>query len=114
MVQELRELTDGVFTLKETEVENQYIFFRNDKEILKNVGTNNVVMLLAEYLLVNSPKGENQQSTYEYYMCYEISEDYRIIRLTVKNKPNLQVVRIEDATRPNFFQRIKKMFGGKG
>ena len=114
MVQELRELTDGVFTLKETEVEGEFIFFRNDKEVLKNVGTNNVMVLFSKYLFEKSQKGEIQQSVYECKMRFEISTDGKIIKLTVKNKPNLQVVRIEDVTRPNFFQRIKKMFGGNG
>lgn len=111
MVQELRELTDGVFTLKETEVEGEFIFFRNDNQVLKNVGTNNVMELFSKYLFEKSQKGEIQQSVYECKMRFEISTDGKIIKLTVKNKPNLKIVTSEDTTRPNLFKKIINLFG---
>lgn len=114
MAQKLLELTNGVFTLKETEVESQLIFFRNDNEVLKNVGTNNIMELFSKYLLERFPEGRIQQSVYEckmrFEMRFEISTDGKIITMTVKNKPNLQIVKSKDTTRPNIFKKLINLF----
>ena len=123
MSKELQELTDGRYTLKETGVENQFFFFRNDNEVLENVGTNIIMELFGKYLIEKIQKGEIQQSVYEGKMSFEISNDGKIIRLTFfenpVNKPNLRIVKGEEKEstntgkqRPNFFKRVtRKLFG---
>lgn len=120
MSKELQELTNGTYTLRETGVENQFFFFRNDHEVLGNVGTSHME-LFAKYLIEKSQKGEIQQSVYEGRMSFEISNDGKIIRLTVSEnlpkKPNLHIVKegekeLPGVAKPNPFKRaFKKWFG---
>lgn len=116
MSKELQELTDGTYTLKETGVENQFFFFRNDHEVLGDVGTSHME-LFAKYLIEKSKKEKIQQSVYECKMRFEISKDGKIIRLTVKRNPNLRIVKGGEMELPrvaesNSFKRaFKKWFG---
>ena len=80
MSKELQELTDGTYTLKETGVENQFFFFRNNNEVLENVGTNIIMEFFGKYLIEKFQKGEIQQSVYEGKMSFEISNDGKIIQ----------------------------------
>ena len=129
MPKELQELTDGTYTLAETKVENQFFFFRNDHQVLGNVGLS-PVELFSKYYIEKSQKEGIQKSGYEDKIRFkfsecEISKDRTIIRLTVSDNleknPNLRIVKggekeSPNATKqwPNFFKRVTRKLFVKG
>ena len=106
--------TDGTYTLEETEVEKQFIFFRNDHEVLGNVGTV-PLELFSKYLIKRGKHGE----TYRGQIFYEFSTDGKTIRMTAYENPNLRIVKSKEKDifsviepGPNIFKRIfRKLFG---
>lgn len=116
MSKELRQLTDGTYLFTETRKSNQYLFFRTDNEVLENVGST-PIELFAQYLVLKDRNGELKQDTkYASSIQFEISDDRKVIRLTVSDnqhyKSECHTAKVKKAEkRPNFF---KKMFGKKG
>lgn len=118
-------LTDGTYTLAETEKKDQLVFFRNDHGVLRNIGTSHLE-LYSKYLIKKSRTGEIQQSVYTNEISFEISEDGKLIRLTVSDdlekNPNLRLVEARKKESPsaatkhrmNFFKSIKRKLFGKG
>jgi len=101
---ELKALSNGEFTLAETEVENQFYFYRNDGKILGDVGR--IPMdFYQQYIMSKMMNGEITEIVMN-NILFETSDDGKCIRLTTsdigeppKTKPN---------KKPNFFKRIFK------
>ena len=130
MPKELQKLTKGVYTLEETEKGNQFLFYRNDQEVLGNVGTAHIE-LFSEYIIGEKKKGTFQKRGYEGKRRFEISnieisKDGKVIRITAYEQqpynPNLRIVKSGEKElasgikrQLNFFKRVaQKMFGVNG
>lgn len=112
MTKELQKLTDDTFTFSETEEENQFYFFRNDHELLGDVGSAPIV-LFAQYLVEKDRKNElKKNKVYKGTICFEISNDHKVIRMTVsdnqKSKPDLHIVR--SCENQNMWSSLKEFF----
>ena len=111
-------LTDGTYTFAETEVKNEFYFYRNDRNVLGKMGSNQVMHFFSQYLLRKVEEGEIQD-VYAGEIDFQLSTDGKCIKMIVADKParkpNLHIVktaegeRLPDATeeqaKPNFFQR---------
>ena len=118
MSKEVTVVTNGTYTLEETEVENQFHFFREDHGVLEDVGTLPIEMY-ARYMVQMARDGQID-NWYEVQIIYEISDDNRILRLTAveSTKPQLHIVKNKqyeapDVTKPNFFKRVFAMWFDK-
>lgn len=117
MSKELQKLTDDTYTFSETEEENQFYFFRNDHELLGDVGSAPIV-LFAQYLVEKDRKNElKKNKVYKGTICFEISNDHKVIRMTVSdNQKDLHIVRSGKnkdlwSSIKNFFKKIFKKNG---
>ena len=115
MSKEITVVTNGTFSLEETKVENQFHFFRNDHEVLGNVGTLPIEMF-ARYLIYKAREGQIEER-FDREILFELSADSKILRLTVseKTKPNLRVVKTEESKvpevrEPSYFKRVFAKF----
>lgn len=116
-----KELTDGTYTLAETGKKNQFLFFRNDHGILRNVGISHLE-LYSKYLVEKSKRGKIQQDVYREKISFEISKDGKLIWMTVKSSPNLRIVKggeeetssAKKKQKPSFFKGITRKLFGKG
>lgn len=123
MSKELQKLTDDTYTFEETENENQFLFFRNDHEPLENVGETPIIFF-AQHLVEKDRRGElKQNKVYEGTVRFEISTDYKVIRMSVSDnqyeKPDLHIVKSEKTSNiagmwNSLKNYIKKMFAKKG
>ena len=111
MSKQVTVVTNGTYTFEETEVENQFHFFRNDHGVLENVGTLPIEMF-SRYLIHKVREREINEE-YEGELCFELSADGKVLRVTAseQTKPNLHIVEVEECeapevTEPNFFKRI--------
>lgn len=111
MSKEVTVVTNGTYTLEETENANQFHFFWNDHGVLEDVGTLPIEMY-ARYMVQMAREGLIDNG-YETKLFFEISEDKKVLRLTAveATKPQLHIVKNEqyeapDVTKPNFFKRV--------
>ena len=113
MAKELQKLTDEEYTFIETENENQFLFFRNDREPLGEVG-NEPIELFALYLLGKVQEGKlSSDNAYRGSIRYEISQDRRIIRLSFEEqKPDLHIVQKKEKN--SIWEKISKLWSSKG
>jgi len=117
MFKELIGVTNGEYTLEETEVENQLHFFRNDHNVLGNVGILPIEMF-SRYLIYKVREGQINEE-YAGEICFELSSDGKVLRLTAseKTEQNIHIVKNNESsapkvTEPNFFKRVfAKWFG---
>ena len=108
--------TDGTHTFAETGVKNEFYFYRNDREAIGKLGSNDVMIFFSQYLLKKVDEGEIQD-VYAGEINFEISTDGKCIKMIVADKParkpNLRILKtteeLPDATeeqpKPNFFHR---------
>ena len=108
--------TDGTHTFAETGVKNEFYFYRNDRNVLGKMGSNDVMFFFSQYLLKKVDEGEIQD-VYAGEINFEISTDGKCIKMIVADKParkpNLRIVKTaeelpdatEDQPKPHFFQR---------
>ena len=115
MSKEVTVVTNGTYTLEETEVENQFHFFRNDHGVLEEIGTLPIEMY-ARYMVQMEREGQINNGC-EVELFFEISEDKKVLRLTAveSTKPKLHIVKNEqyvapNVTEPNFFKRVFAKF----
>ena len=90
----LQELTDGTYTLKETEVENQYLFFRNDHQVLGNTGSAYIYLFARYFNEKFSDGNEKKDVSYIGEMSFEISRDCKVLRITVSYREK----KVQEAT----------------
>lgn len=126
MPKELLKITDGTYTLEETGKENELFFFRNDKEVLGDVGQI-PFKLFSRYIVEKVTKGEFQGNRYQMKIHSDISSDGKVIRLTISDDstecPKLRIVKSGETEpsskpktqqpKPNFFKRIFRKRDGK-
>lgn len=111
MSKELQKLTNGQYTLTETENENQFLFFRNDNEVLAYVGSE-PLELFARYLIEKDKKGELRPNMeYKGSIAFEISYDHRKMRMTISDNqsyvPEQSVIRSKKSKKHfTFFEKL--------
>lgn len=82
-------VSDGTFTLSETENKNQFYFYRNDGGILKDVGSKPQV--LYQTYIIHKMMNDDTIDTVMHNIDYETSNDGRCIKLTIDNSINEKV-----------------------
>lgn len=99
-------VTDGTFSLIESEVKNQLYFYREDGAPLGDV-ENMPLVLFSQYLVCRADEEELPKFYEAEFLC-EISKDGKVIRLTV-TEPNDPSVTEKPQQRhePTFFERIQ-------
>jgi hypothetical protein len=113
MANEFYAISDGTFTLSETEKKNQFYFYRNDGNVLNGIGREPMDLYQA-YIMHKMMNGESTDMVANNIQS-ELSRDGICIRLTVYDigektvrKTNLNV----REQKPNFFKRLlHKIFG---
>jgi hypothetical protein len=114
MPSELRLFSDGVFTLSETENENQLYFYRNDGTVLDDVGEA-PMDFYQNYIIMKMMEGEITDVVMN-DICFEESDDGKCIRLTISgvdnSRPSTNAKEINgEKSKGNFFKNIfKKIF----
>lgn len=113
----VRAVSDGTYTLSETENENQFLFYRNDEGELGEI-TNEPMDLFQAYIMNKMMFGEiSGMAMYNFY-C-EISESGKYLRLTVSDMEVKSEDDSEETSNPNtnkkhvsFLKRLfNKIFG---
>ena len=106
MTNEFLAVSDGTFTLQETENKNQFYFYRNDGEVLDDIDREPMDLYQA-YIMQKMMSGEITDIVMN-DIYSETSDDGKCIRLTICDiveKP----VHHKDSTvskQPGFFKRI--------
>ncbi|MBR2241216.1 MAG: hypothetical protein IJ890_07570 [Clostridia bacterium] len=112
MANEFRAVSDGTFTLQETENKNQFYFYRNDGEVLADIDREPMDLYHA-YIMQKMMSGEITDVVMN-NIYSEISEDGKCIRLIIcdigektEHHDNSTV-----SKQPNFLKRLyHKVFG---
>ncbi len=113
MANEFLAISDGTFTLSETEVKNQFYFYRNDGEVLIDIGREPMDFYNA-YIMQKMMNGEITDMVIN-NIYSEMSDDGKCIRLTIC-KIGEKPVKSNNSTvidkHPNFIKRLfHKIFG---
>ena len=103
MSNELKAMTDGTFTFAESEDPNVFYFYRNDGEVIGNVGRM-PMDFYQNWICTKMFNGEITEMVMN-DICFETSDDDKCIRLTVSGIGE----RKSKQEQPNFF----KMFFSK-
>lgn len=102
-------ITDGTFTFSETENENQFYFYRNDEDVLTDIGRK-PIDFYQEYIIHKFINGEMKEEEMVLNNIHsEISVDGKCIRLTICDfgKDSNAIEK-----KPNFLKRLlNKIFG---
>ena len=108
MAVELNAISDGTFTLQETEDKNRFYFYRNDGEVLTDIEREPMDLYQA-YIAHQMMSGEIKDVVMN-NIDFEISDDEKIIRLTI-SEITKQPVQMS-SQKPSFFKRVfHKIFG---
>lgn len=109
MEKEYLSVSNGEFTLSETEVENQFLFYRNDGEVLGDVGRIPMVFY-REYIVHKMIEGEITDMVMN-NIYFETSGDGKMIRLTISDigdsKKNSTII---EKKQSNFLEKFIKKF----
>lgn len=119
-------ISDGTFSLQETDTENQFLFYRNDEKVLGDDVEDEVMTLVNAYMVDKFMQGEFS-NVVSCNVQLEISTDDKRIRVTLNNIEQMDLDEDDDgedaeeneacdtpdSLEPtNFFQRIfNKLFG---
>ncbi len=102
MSNELKAITDGTFTFAESEDPNVFYFYRNDREVIGDVGR--IPMDFYQNWICTKMLNGEITKTVMNNVCFETSNDGKCIRLTVSGIKSKQ-------KQPNFFKRLfSKLF----
>ncbi len=107
MANEFLAISDGTFTLSETENKNQFYFYRNDGEVLSNIGREPMDLYHA-YIMRKMMNGEITEIVMN-NIYSETSDDGKCIRLTISDvskKTSSTNSTVNSAKKPNFFKRL--------
>ena len=112
MANEFLAISDGTFTLSETENKNQFYFYRNDGEVLTDIDREPMDMYQA-YIMQKMMRGEITDMVMN-NIYSETSDDGKCIRLTIcdigeKSYNNNSTV---NNKKPNFLKRLFHKFFG--
>ncbi len=81
MANEPSTLTDGIFTLAESNDPNVFYFYRNDGEVIGDVGRI-PIDFYQDWICVTMSNGKMPEKVFD-YPCLETSDDGKRIKLTV-------------------------------
>ena len=113
MANEFLAVSDGTFTLQETENKNQFYFYRNDGEVLTDIDREPMDLYQA-YILRKMMNGEITDIVMN-NIYSETSDDGKCIRLTICDigeKPARNKNSTVSDKQPNFLKRLfHKIFG---
>lgn len=110
MAREFLGVSDGTFTLSETENTNQFYFYRNDGKVLTDIGRE-PMNLYEIYIMKKMMDGEITDKVMN-NIYTEMSDDERCIRLTIEEKMVGSNNSIVIDKHPNFIKRLlNKIFG---
>lgn len=112
MTNEFRTVSDGTFTLQESENEKQFYFYRNDGEVLTDIGRE--PMDLYQAYIVNKMMDGEITDIVMNNICFETSDDGKCIRLTIYDigEKTVQQNNSTVSKQPNFLKRLfHKVFG---
>ena len=105
MSNELKAMTDGTFTFAESEDPNVFYFYRNDGEVIGNVGRM-PMDFYQNWICTKMFNGEITEMVMN-DICFETSDDDKCIRLTVSGIGE----RKSKQEQPNFIKRLfSKLF----
>ena len=110
MANEFLAVSDGIFTLSETEVENQFYFYRNDGKTLADIDRE-PIDLYNTYIMRKMMDGEITDVVMK-DIYLEKSNDGKRFRLTVCNigeKP--PKIKNSNVKKPNFIKRLFHRIG---
>lgn len=106
-------ISDGTFTLQETENKNQFYFYRNDGEVLTGIDREPMDLYqayIAQKMMNGELTGIVASNIYS-----ETSDDGKCIRLTISDileKPVQHINSTVNSKRPNFLKRLfQKLLG---
>ena len=113
MANEFLAISDGTFTLSETENKNQFYFYRNDGNVLTDIDREPINLYHA-YITQKMMNGEITDMIMN-NIYSEISDDGKCIRLTIcdiSEKPVKNINSTVSNKQPNFLKRwFHKIFG---
>lgn len=114
MANEFLTITDGEFSLQESDVKNQFYFFRNDEKVLEEADYDKPMEFYQGYLIEKMSTGEITGIVMN-NIRFEVSDDEKCIRLTImdvdENEDNSRNS-IANQKQPNLFKRLlKRIFG---
>ena len=112
MANEFRAVSDGTFTLQETENKNQFYFYRNDGGGLADIDREPMDLYQA-YIMQKMMSGEITNVVFN-NIYSEISEDGKCIRLTISDIGEKPVHHNNSTVskQPSFLKRLfHKVFG---
>lgn len=113
MANEFLAVSDGTFTLSETENKNQFYFYRNDGGVLTDIDREPMDLYQA-YIMRKMMNGEITDMVMN-NIYSETSDDGKCIRLTICDigeKPTSKSNSTVNEKKPNGFKRLlKKIFG---
>ena len=113
MANEFLAVSDGTFTLQETENKNQFYFYRNDGEVLTDIDREPMDLYQA-YIIRKMMNGEITDIVMN-NIYSETSDDGKCIRLTICDigeKPARNNNSTVSDKQPNFLKRLfHKIFG---
>lgn len=113
MVNEFLSVSDGTFTLSETENKNQFYFYRKDGGVLTDVGRKPMDLYQA-YIMQKMMNGEITDMVMN-NIYSEMSDDRKCIRLTISDigeKPAKNTNSTVNNKQPNFLKRLfQKILG---
>ena len=113
MANEFLAISDGTFTLSETENKNQFYFYRNDGNVLTDIDREPMDLYQA-YIMQKMMNGEITDMVMN-NIYSEMSDDGKCIRLTICDigeKPVKNTNSTVSNKQPNFLKRLfHKIFG---
>lgn len=113
MAENYNAITDGTYVLSESDVPNQFYFYREDHEVLTDID-HEPMDLYHAYIFQKMIDGEIS-GTYMGNICFEYSDDNKCIRLTVTSIGDSPTGIVNNSAcknkKPNFFKRwLNKIF----
>lgn len=107
MKKEFLTISDGTFVLSETENENQFLFYRNDVEVLSDID-GEPVKLYHAYVMRKMINGEITEIVMKNIFS-EISDDGKCMRLTMRDFGEKTRVTVSQK-QPNLLKRLFHKF----
>lgn len=107
MANEFLAISDGTFTLSETENKNQFYFYRNDGNVLTDIDREPLDLYHA-YIMQKMMNGEITDMVMN-NICSEMSDDGKCIRLTICDIGEKRVKNTNstvNSKQPNFLKRL--------
>ena len=100
-------ISNGIYTLSETENEEQLKFFRNDEEVLDNIGDKPIEFYYA--YLIKKIANKELEETAEYTASFELSDDKKYVMVNIINTKKKSYIKEK---KMNILERIYcKIFG---